>query len=142
MCGLGLVVVHGALAAAVGWDPLGALESVRQVYDSGIASRRPYAYWVLGSPVAFLVVLGLPISYYALRGLADGRPEAVAIFAVIAIAAVAGFTKAETERIWLFFAPFVCLAAAAPLGGRRLVVVLIALAAQAAAWETFFFTVW
>ena len=24
-----------------------------------------------------------------------------------------GFTKAETERIWLFFAPFVCLAAAA-----------------------------
>ena len=142
LCGLGLVVVHGSLAAVAGWDPLGALESVRQVYDAGIASRRPYAYWVLGSPVAFLVVLGLPISFFALRGLADARPEAVAIFAVIAVAAVAGFTKAETERIWLFFAPFVCLAAAVPCGGRRIGWVLVALAIQAAAWETFFFTVW
>ena len=53
---------------------------------------------------------------------------------MIAVAAIAGFTKAETERIWLFFAPFVCLAAASPCGARRIAWVLVALAVQAAAW--------
>jgi hypothetical protein len=60
---------------------------------------------------------------------------------VLALAAVLGFTKAETERIWLFFAPFVCLAAASA-GDLRLRPVLAALAAQAIAYELVFDTVW
>jgi hypothetical protein len=51
-----------------------------------------------------------------------------------------GFTKAETERIWLFLAPFVCLAAASvPLPLRP---VLAALALQALVYEFVFDTVW
>ena len=46
-------------------------------------------------------MLGLPVAWLALRALAAGDDAAIAIFAVIAIAAVAGFTKAEVERIWL-----------------------------------------
>ena len=100
------------LYGATGFDPIGTLRATEDVYRAGIASARPYSYWLLGSPAAFLLVLGVPISWYALRALADGRTLAIAIFAVLAFAAVMGFTKAETERIWLFFAPFVCLAAA------------------------------
>jgi hypothetical protein len=94
---------------------------------------------VLGSPVAFGVVLGLPIAAYALR--ARG-PAALAIAAVVAVSATAGFTKAETERIWLFLVPFACIAAAAALPRERLAPVLAALAAQALAIELFFDTIW
>ena len=89
-------------------------------------------------------MLGLPIAWLGLRELARGTPEAVAIFTVLAIAAVIGFTKAETERIWLFFAPFVCLAAARALNRRPelLVPVAAALAAQALLHEALSDTVW
>ena len=143
LCGAALVLFHAALHAATGFDPIGTLRATEEVYRAGIASRRPYWFWLFGSPVAFLVVLGLPISWLALRGLARGQALAVAIFAVIAIAAVMGFTKAETERIWLFLAPFVCLAAAGALTERaRLLPLFAALAAQAVLYELAFDTVW
>jgi len=140
ICGVALLAVQGAFAAATGFDPIGTLRETGEVYRAGVASMRPYSYWVLGSPVAFLLVLGLPIAWLALRGLAVRRPEAVAIFAVLAISSVLGFTKAETERIWLFFAPFVCLAAAAVR--EDLGLVPAALALQAVLYEALFDTVW
>jgi hypothetical protein len=140
VCGVVLVAFYALLYAATGFDPIGTVRSTEEVYRAGIASMRPYAYWLFGSPVAFLVVLGLPISWLALRALARGNDLAVAIFAVIAIAAVGGFTKAETERIWLFLAPFVCLAAAAERAPLR--PLLAALAAQAVLYELVYETVW
>jgi methylthioxylose transferase len=143
LCAAALALFHAALHAATGFDPIGTLRATEEVYRAGIASRRPYWFWLFGSPVAFLVVLGLPISWLALHGLARGQALAVAIFAVIAIAAVMGFTKAETERIWLFLAPFVCLAAAGALTERaRLLPLFAALAAQAVLYELAFDTVW
>ena len=144
VCGIVLLAVHGAFSALTGFDPIGTVRATEQVYRLGIASTRPYWYWLFGSPVGFLLVLGLPISWLALRELARGTPEAVAIFAVLAIAAVMGFTKAETERIWLFFAPFVCLAAARAIARRPslLVPVAAALAAQALLHEGLSDTVW
>ena len=56
--------------------------------------------------------------------------------------AVAGFTKAETERIWMPFVPLACVAAAEQLPVRRLRPVLAALAAQALVVEILFNTVW
>jgi methylthioxylose transferase len=140
ICGVALLAVHGAFAAATGFDPIGTLRATGEVYRAGVASMRPYWYWVLGSPVAFLLILGLPIAWLALRGLAARRPEAVAIFAVLAISSLLGFTKAETERIWLFFAPFVCLAAAAVR--KDLGLLPAALALQALLYEGLFDTVW
>jgi hypothetical protein len=144
ICAAVLLAFHGALAALTGFDPLGTLQATAEVYRAGVASIRPYWYWVLGSPVGFLLVLGLPIAWLALRELARGTPEATAIFAVLAFASVMGFTKAETERIWLFFAPFVCIAAAPALARRPRLVggVLVALAAQALLHELLFDTVW
>ena len=144
ICGVVLLALHGAFAALTGFDPIGTVRATEEVYRLGIASIRPYWYWLFGSPVGFLLVLGIPISWLALRELARGTDEAVAIFAVLAIAAVLGFTKAETERIWLFFAPFVCLAAARALDRRPelLVPVAAALAAQALLHEGLSDTVW
>ena len=58
------------------------------------------------------------------------------------VAAVVGFTKAETERIWLFLVPLACVAAAPQLPTRRLTAVLRALGAQALAVELLFQTIW
>ena len=144
ICAVVLVALHGAFSALTGFDPIGTVRATEEVYRLGVASVRPYWYWLLGSPVGFLLVLGLPIAWLGLRELARGTPEAVAIFSVLAIAAVMGFTKAETERIWLFFAPFVCLAAArAPARRPQLVMpVAAALAAQALLHELLSDTVW
>ncbi len=143
LCGAVLVGFYAVLYAATGFDPIGTIRSTEEVYRAGIASTRPYWFWLFGSPTAFLLVLGLPISWLAVRALARGSDVAVAIFAVIAVAAVMGFTKAETERIWQFLAPFVCLAAAATLEERtRLRPLLAALAAQALLYEAAFGTVW
>ncbi|HEX5617584.1 MAG TPA: hypothetical protein VFX51_04155 [Solirubrobacteraceae bacterium] len=140
LCGAALIAFYALLYGLTGFDPIGTLQATEEVYRRGIASIRPYWFWVLGSPAAFLLVLGLPILWYALRALAAGRTVAVAIFAVLAIAAVMGFTKAETERIWLFFAPFVCLAAAA--SSLPLRPVLAMLAVQALAYELVVDTLW
>jgi hypothetical protein len=59
---------------------------------------------------------------------------------VIAFSCVLGFTKAETERIWLFYAPFVILAAAPHVKRPRLLAG--ALAAQALVYEALFDTLW
>jgi hypothetical protein len=66
----------------------------------------------------------------------------VATFSVIAIAAVAGFAKAETERIWLFLVPLLCVAAGEQLSARRVRAVLALLLAQALACQLLFYTLW
>jgi methylthioxylose transferase len=141
-CGAALVAFYGLLHLATGYDPVGVLQATETVYREGIASRRPYAFWVLGSPVAFLVATGLPIAWLALRAAGARNAPALALFAVIAVAAVLGFTKAETERIWQFLVPLACVAAAVALPPERLPLVLGLLAAQALATELLVYTVW
>jgi methylthioxylose transferase len=139
-CAAALVAFYALLYAASGFDPIGTLRATEQVYRLGIAHTRPYWFWLTGSPTAFLVMAGLPISWAALRALARGRPEAVSIFVVLGLAALAGFTKAETERIWLFFAPLVCLAASGILRPGRGALAL--LAAQAVVYQLLVNTIW
>jgi hypothetical protein len=138
ICAGVFVAFHTLFALATGFDPIGTLQATESVYRVGIASRRPYAYWLFGSPTAFLAILGAPIAWLAISRLRS--PEGIAIFAVIATAAVLGFTKAETERIWLFLVPFVCLAAAPAVRRPQLLAALLAL--QALAYELLFDTLW
>jgi methylthioxylose transferase len=141
-CGAALAAFYGVLHLATGYDPVGAFEAAGTVYREGIATTRPYAFWVLGSPVAFLVALGLPTAWFALRAAGAGYTPAAALLAVVVVAAVLGFTKAETERIYLFLVPLACVAAAAALPERRLPGTLAALAVQALACELLLETVW
>jgi hypothetical protein len=142
LCGAALLALHGALAAAYGWDPLAALRATERLYRNSLASARPYRFWVLGSPVAWLVTLGLPIAAGFAAAAARRRPAALALAVVVVIAAAGGFTKAETERIWLFLTPLAAVAAAEALPPRATRLVLAALAAQALAWQLLFNTVW
>ena len=103
---------------------------------------RPYEFWLLGSPTAWGVMAGLALAPSGLRALAAREPVAVALAAVIGASALLGFTKAETERIWLPFVPLACVAASAVLPARRLPVILWLLVAQALAVELLFDTVW
>lgn len=141
-CGPALLAFYAILHLATGYDPIGALEASETVYREGIASRRPYEFWVVGAPSAFLVALGLPTAWYMLRSAGAGDRAGRALLAVIATAAVLGFTKGETERIYLFLVPIACAAAAATLPERRLPLVVGALAAQTLATELLLYTVW
>lgn len=134
-CALALAGLYAGLWALTGFDLPGTLASADLVYRVGPYLARPYAYWVLGSPAAWLFVVGLPITWYAARALGAGNSAALALAAVVAIASIGGYTKSETERIWMFLVPFACLAAAATLPRRRLVPVLVMLSLQAFAIE-------
>jgi methylthioxylose transferase len=136
-----IIAVNLALALSTGYDPIATLRATDAVYRR-TAADRPYAYWAIGSAVAWGVMLGLPIARLALRALARSEPAAVALGAVVLTGAVLGFTKGETERIWLPFAPLACVAAAAVLPRERLARTLGTLAAQAVLVEVLFNTIW
>jgi methylthioxylose transferase len=140
--GAGLVAFYLVLFAALGFDIVGALSATEDIYRVSIARIRPYWYFVFGSPVAWLLALGPPIALFWLRAVAAREAAALALAAVVVVASVAGFTKAETERIWLFLVPLACVAAAAALPRRWLVPTLGALAAQAFLMQVLLGTVW
>ncbi|MEN3280912.1 MAG: methylthioxylose transferase [Solirubrobacteraceae bacterium] len=141
-CAAAWLALDGALAAAFGYDPIGALRATEAVYRHSVATVRPYPFWAFGAPVAWGAMLGLPIAAAALRSAARGDDAAVALAIVIAIAAIGGFSKAETERIWLFLVPLACIAAAPAIRGRRLPGVVALLLVQALAVEVLFDTIW
>jgi hypothetical protein len=142
-CGIALVAGFVGLWAATGFDVLGTLESADDAYRKLTIFRvRSYAYWLFGSPTAFLIAAGLPIAWYALRALASAEAAASALAGLVAAAALLGYTKAETERIWLFMVPFACVAAASALPRRWLAPVLALLGAQALAVEVLLYTIW
>jgi methylthioxylose transferase len=142
VCGAVFAASYALLHLATGYDPIGVLRATESVYREGIASRRPYEFWLFGSPVAFLCALGLPIAWFALRSAGARYAPAVALVAVVIVAALLGFSKAETERIYQFLVPLACVAASASLPARWLPLTLGALAAQALAIELLLYTVW
>ena len=141
ICAVVLAVAYLVLYLTTGFDLVSAIRATDAKYHEGIARLRPYPFWLFGSPAAFLLMLG-PVAWFAARSLGAKEATAIALAVVIAIATLAGYTKAETERIWLFLVPFACLAAARSLPARRVPIVLAAAAAQAVIVEILLFTKW
>ena len=145
-----LVVATGAvvlasfavLHALTGFDPIGSIRAASDAYDLGISNARPYSYWLLGSPVAFAVALGLPTAWYAARALGTGDAVALGLAAIVVASVLIGVTKAETERIWLFMGPLAAVAAARVVPLERMPAVLAVLAAQALAASLLLDTIW
>lgn len=137
----GILAVTLALTTVWGYGPIATFHAVSHAYAAGAAAHRPYLFWLFGSPAAWIVLLGTPIAWLALRSLQRMEPAAVGLALVILISSVAGFTKGETERIWLPYVPLACAAAAAsPIA--RLRVVLVSLAVEAVSIRVLFGTVW
>lgn len=141
-CGVGVAAVSGALALRWGYDPIGTVRATEQVYRDSIAQFRPYWYWVLGSTVAWGVTLGIPTAAAAIRAAVARTPAGLALAAVIAIATIGGFSKAETERIWLIFVPLAAAAAAPYLRAGRVRALVAALLGQALVMQILMDTVW
>lgn len=119
---IGPLVVAGAAAAGVlvacgalgFWWPDG-LAATREQYHAGVSPRRPYSYFVLGNVAAVAVAAGPALG----AGLATvGRrmlgPAVLVAGALVAVAGadLSGLSKAEVERIWLPFVPWLVLATA------------------------------
>jgi hypothetical protein len=126
--GLAIVVAAGALRLVVpvtagvatvglawttaGFDWIEGLQGARAAYHAGVASQRPYLYFVVANLVVFSVMLGPAVVAALCRRLDPAViPVVAASLAAVAIADLSGLSKGEVERIWLPFVPFVTVAA-------------------------------
>ncbi|MCB0972312.1 MAG: hypothetical protein KDA97_12470 [Acidimicrobiales bacterium] len=119
---LGALAVVGAFVVAGFWW-LDGLEATRIRYDAGIGSIRPRRFFTfLGNPAAFSLALG-PAAWVAVARVRDARLWLLAAGGIGAAAAanLSGLSKAEVERIWLPFVPWVLVLAGglAALGRRE-----------------------
>lgn len=112
-----------ALFAAGGfWWPQG-LSLLHTRYYQGIAAQRPYGYFVWADLAALTVSAGpvLAVSLtVAARRIRAMDPVAVLVAAAalaVLVADLSGLSKAETERIWLPFVPWL-MGATGLLKGR------------------------
>ncbi|MDQ3729911.1 MAG: hypothetical protein M3355_10025, partial [Actinomycetota bacterium] len=108
----GLVVILAFLAAGFWW--LDGLNVTRREYSQSIASTRPYEYFVVNNLAAFALIMG-PVAAVAMVKLRDKAAWLLVGggLAAILVADLTGLSKAEVERIWLPFLPWILLATAA-----------------------------
>jgi len=110
-----LVVVLGfATAGFAWWDAYPVL--VDRYWD-GVASERPYSYWVWANLAALLLsagpLLGASLAYVTARRTDRTVLLLVAAAALAVLAAdLSGMSKSEVERIWLPFVPWLTLSLA------------------------------
>lgn len=112
----GLLVL--AASASIGFWWFDGLAATRARYVAGVASSRPYAYFTfLGNPAAFAIALG-PVAAVAVARVRDRRLWLLAggALAAVTVADLSGLSKAEVERIWLPFVPWVLVLAAGLAG--------------------------
>ena len=108
-----------AIFAAAGFSWFAGLLATRDRYFAGVASRRPYAEFL----VINLAALGIALGPACAVGLARLRDLRVALLvggalAAVGVALLSGMSKGEVERIWLPFAVFVLPASAVLVGAR------------------------
>ncbi len=118
----GALAVVGAFSLAGFWW-FDGYQLVVERYYQGIASDRPYAYWVWAN-LACLVLATGPAAAAGLRRAVAGRgPVNIVVWgaaAAVVVATVSGLSKAEVERIWLPFAVWLVAGAALlPASSRR-----------------------
>ncbi|MCR6032979.1 hypothetical protein GGQ22_16260 [Nocardioides sp. zg-579] len=112
-----LVVVLGFAAGGFAWWE--AYPVLHDRYWEGIAADRPASYWMWGNLAALIVCSGpLLGAGLAVLGRAAWRAERVVVLlagaAALAVAAadLSRMSKAEVERIWLPFVPWLLLTTA------------------------------
>jgi hypothetical protein len=114
---VGALAVAAVFAVAGFWW-LDGYHLVVERYHQGVASHRPYWYWVWANFACLTLAVG-PAAVAGLRRTSflpiQGLPPVDALVrgATLAVltASVSGLSKAEVERIWLPFAVWLVLAA-------------------------------
>lgn len=125
------VAAAAALAVVLGFAVLGfawweAYPVLVDRYWDGIAATRPAAYWTWGNLGALLIsggpLLAAGVAVAARRHTGEARVLSVlgiAALASVAVADLSRMSKAEVERIWLPFVPWLTLTLALLPGGWR-----------------------
>jgi hypothetical protein len=141
----------GLLWLATGYDPVAAVRATHSAYQAAPGSAgRPYLPWLVGDPIAFGGMLGIPLFAALLaRGVAVVHDRAwtsfdAAMLACLLAASSWGFSRGEVERIFLFLVPLALVPAVRQLRGwqARLPAVAALLVAQTLAVQTLFYTRW
>jgi methylthioxylose transferase len=112
LAGAGAAALTLAFLAAGFWW-LDGWFAVREQYLGSIAQTRPYDFFLVNNLAAFGVAVG-PVAALGLARLRDRRIWLLVggALAGVLLADLSGMSKAEVERIWLPFVPWVLLAAA------------------------------
>lgn len=137
---LGGAAVVTALFTAAGFAWWEAYPVLIERYNYGVASDRPYSYWVWANIAAWTFTAGLAVWAAfpsAVRAFRERNPLAqlaAAALLTIVVATISGMSKAEVERIFLPFTIWiVALPMLLPRGWHRpllLSQVVLALCAQ------------
>lgn len=118
-----VVVVLGFAVAGFAWWE--AYPVLRERYYDGMASQRPTSYWIWGNVAALCFsagpLVGAAVATAAARGRHLARVTGVegpivlltcAASAALVLADASGMSKAEVERIWLPFVPWLLVGCA------------------------------
>ena len=109
-----VVVAAVAFGAAGGFWWVDGLGSTREAYAQSLARVRPYSYFLVANIAAAAIAVG-PAVWVGVSRLRERRLLVMAAGALLAIgiADASGLSKAEVERIWLPFLPWIVVASAA-----------------------------
>jgi methylthioxylose transferase len=141
----------GLLWLATGYDPVAAVRATHAAYQAAPGSAgRPYLPWLVGDPIAFGGMLGIPLFAALVAGAAVVvRQRAwtgfdAAVLACLLAASSWGFSRGEVERIFLFLVPLALVPVVRQLlrWRARLPAVAALLVAQTLAVQLLFYTRW
>ena len=141
----------GLLWLATGYDPVAAVRATHAAYRAAPGSAgRPYLPWLVGDPIAFGAMLGVPLFAALVAGAAAVvRRRAwtgfdAAVLACLLAASSWGFSRGEVERIFLFLVPLALVPVVRQLWvwRARLPAVAALLVAQTLMVQLLFYTRW
>ena len=107
----GALLVVGVFALAGFWW-LDGYHLVVERYYQGIASVRPYGYWIWANLACLVLAIGPATVAGLRRARGPGLALVLGAAAAVVFADLSGLSKAEVERIWLPFAVWLVVAAA------------------------------
>jgi hypothetical protein len=147
--GAALVVVLGF--AAAGWSWWEVYPHLVARYQQGVAHRRPASYWWWADLALLLISAGplvaAAVAHLTATARSAWRGQRAALLlaasgvAMVAAADASGMSKAEVERIWLPFVPWLLVSCALlPPAWRRWGLALQLLTALVV--QQLFYTVW
>ncbi len=109
---VGVAAVVAAFSAFDYWW-IDGLNNTRAFYAAGTAQFRPAFYFFFANVAVLAIAVG-PAALAGLTRLAHNRIAVIVFGALlcVALADASGLSKAETERIWLIYMPWISVAAA------------------------------